>query len=114
MSTPVARYAPLNVNYFSIIMGDGDSEQPVPFGEIFTGQKSSPANDFESSLLDYSQPTYSANFRNYVDAVLQPQIQPYNSGSQLMRWDIGGPDDPACKGNRRPCYAHLVAHAGRI
>ena len=75
-------------------MGDGDSEQPVPFGEIFTGQKSSPTNDFESSLLDYSQPSYSANFRNYVDAVLQPQIQPYNSGSQLMRWDIGGPDDP--------------------
>lgn len=75
-------------------MGDGDSEQAVPFGEIFTGQKSTPTNDFESELLDYSQPTYTANFRSYVDSVLQPAIQCYNSGSQLMRWDIGGPDDP--------------------
>ena len=71
-------------------MADADSEQSVSFGEIFTGQKSAPSNDFESSLLDYSQPTYTANFQNYVDAVLQPAIQCYNSGSQLMRWDIGG------------------------
>ena len=71
-------------------MADADSEQTVSFGEIFTGQKSTPSNDFESSLLDFSQPTYTANFQNYVDAVLQPAIQCYNSGSQLMRWDIGG------------------------
>lgn len=75
-------------------MGDADSEQPAAFGEIFTGQKAAPSNDFESSLLDYSQPTYTANFRSYVDSVLQPAIQCYNSGSQLMRWDIGGVDDP--------------------
>ena len=71
-------------------MADADSEQPVTFGEIFTGQKQSSSNDFESPLLDYSQPTYSTNFRSYVDTVVQPAIQCYNSGSQLMRWDIGG------------------------
>lgn len=75
-------------------MADADSEQAVSFGEIFAAQKATTSTDFESSLLDYSQPTYSANFQNYVDTVLQPAIQPYNSGSQLMRWDIGGPDDP--------------------
>ena len=71
-------------------MADADSEQTVSFGEIFSGQKSASPNDFESTLLDFSQPTYTANFQNYVDAVLQPAIQCYNSGSQLMRWDIGG------------------------
>ena len=45
-------------------MADADSEQAVSFGEIFSGQKSAPSNDFESSLLDYSQPTYTANFQN--------------------------------------------------
>lgn len=74
-------------------MADADSAQQIPFGDIFPSSKGMSSNDFESSLLDYSQPTYSTNFRTSVDTVIQPRIQPYDSGSQLLRFDIGGEDD---------------------
>jgi hypothetical protein len=74
-------------------MADAESATTVNFGEIFTGRVKE-NNDFESNLLDYSKPSYSSNFLTYTDCIIQPSVQPYDSGTQVMRWDIGGPDDP--------------------
>jgi len=80
-------------------MVDASAEGSINFGEIFANKI--PTNsDFEHDMLTYSKPNYSSNWSAFQTCKIQPVVQPYDSPTQTLRYEIGGVDDPL--------YTHLT------